>query len=326
MKTVAFFNNKGGVGKTSLVHHLSHMYADLGANVIATDLDPQANLTSMFFPESRLEEIWPDSEHRDSVLGVISPILKGLGDIGEATIQEISPGLGLIAGDLGLSRFESRLSSAWPECMSGEEAAFRVESAFYRMVQDAALQRQADMVLMDIGPNLGAINRAAILAADYVVFPLAPDLFSLQGLENLGPTLASWRLDWKDRLGRAPNGLRLPHGKIAPAGYVVMQHAIRLGRPVQAYDKWIRRIPGVYHEEILKQPSPEQTSEADAHQLFTLKHYRSLMPMTQDARKPMFHLTPADGALGAHTYAVQDCYDDFKQLAGAIAARCGISW
>ncbi len=326
MKTVAFFNNKGGVGKTSLVHHLSHMYAELGASVIAADLDPQANLTSMSLPENRLEEIWPEGEHRDSILGVISPILKGMGDIGEATIQELSPRLGLIAGDLGLSRFESRLSSAWPECMSGEEAAFRVESAFYRMIQDAALRRQADMVLMDIGPNLGAVNRAAILAADYVVFPLAPDLFSLQGLENLGPTLASWRLEWKDRLERAPNGLRLPRGEIAPAGYVVMQHAIRLGRPVQAYEKWMHRIPGVYQKEILGTSSSEQASETDAHRLSTLKHYRSLMPMAQDARKPMFHLTPADGALGAHTYAVQDCYDDFERLAGAIAAQCGISW
>ena len=41
MKTVAFFNHKGGVGKTSLVYHLSWMYADLGLNVVAADLNPQ---------------------------------------------------------------------------------------------------------------------------------------------------------------------------------------------------------------------------------------------------------------------------------------------
>ena len=45
---VAFFNNKGGVGKTSLVYHLAWMYADLGLRVMAADLDPQANLTSAF--------------------------------------------------------------------------------------------------------------------------------------------------------------------------------------------------------------------------------------------------------------------------------------
>jgi len=55
MKTLAFFNNKGGVGKTSLVYHLAWMFADLGKTVLAVDLDPQANLTAMFLDEDRLE-------------------------------------------------------------------------------------------------------------------------------------------------------------------------------------------------------------------------------------------------------------------------------
>lgn len=53
MKTIAFFNNKGGVGKTSLVYHLAWMYADLGLSVVAADLDPQANLTSMLLKQYR---------------------------------------------------------------------------------------------------------------------------------------------------------------------------------------------------------------------------------------------------------------------------------
>ena len=59
MKAVAFLNNKGGVGTTSLVYHLAWMYHDLGRRVVAADLDPQSNLTSMFIPEERLEEVWP---------------------------------------------------------------------------------------------------------------------------------------------------------------------------------------------------------------------------------------------------------------------------
>lgn len=43
------------------------------------------------------------------------------------------------------------------------------------------------------GPSLGALNRAALLACDAVVIPVAPDLFSLQGLRNIGPTLREWR-------------------------------------------------------------------------------------------------------------------------------------
>ena len=54
---IAFFNNKGGVGKTSLVYHLSWMYADMGLNVLASDLDPQANLTAAFLEDERLRGI-----------------------------------------------------------------------------------------------------------------------------------------------------------------------------------------------------------------------------------------------------------------------------
>ena len=54
---LTFFNNKGGVGKTSLVFHLAWMFAELGKRVVAIDLDPQANLTSAFLPE---EDSFPD--------------------------------------------------------------------------------------------------------------------------------------------------------------------------------------------------------------------------------------------------------------------------
>jgi chromosome partitioning protein len=80
MTTIVFFNNKGGVGKTTLVYHLAWMYADLGVKVLAADLDPQANLTAMFLSEERLEQLWPDAQsHPDSIVGAFQPILSGTG-------------------------------------------------------------------------------------------------------------------------------------------------------------------------------------------------------------------------------------------------------
>jgi len=81
MKTIAFFNNKGGVGKTSLVYHLAWMYAELGLSVVAADLDPQANLTSMFVEDDRLETLWPDGDHPQTLFGAVQPLLEGTGDI-----------------------------------------------------------------------------------------------------------------------------------------------------------------------------------------------------------------------------------------------------
>jgi chromosome partitioning protein len=120
------------------------------------------------------------------------------------------------------------------------------------MMETAAHARGASLALVDVGPNLGAINRAVLIAAQHVVIPLAPDLHSLQGLRNVGPTLRTWRQEWNDRRGRNPlPDLSLPPGTMEPAGYVVMQHAVRLDRPVKAYDRWMSRIPSVYRESVL---------------------------------------------------------------------------
>ncbi|MDN5917065.1 MAG: ParA family protein [Pseudonocardia sp.] len=317
---VTFFNNKGGVGKTSLIYHLSWMYARLGARVVAVDLDPQANLTAAFLDEPLLDELWPAGEPPQTVYGTISPLLRGVGDIGETHLLGIDERLALAPGDLSLSHFEDELSSQWPDCLDGKERAFRVISAFRRLIDAGAAQFGADLVLVDVGPNLGAINRAALVAADHVVVPLAPDLFSMQGLRNLGPTLRDWRTQWTARVPKNPDPtLSLPSGQMRPAGYVLQQHGVRLGRPVGAYQRWMERIPGIYRVEVLGDDTPAPTLDDDPFCLAQLKHYRSLVPMAQDAHKPVFDLKPADGAFGGHQTAVQGAHRDFIRLAHAVA-------
>lgn len=327
MRTIAFFNNKGGVGKTSLVYHLAWMFADRGVKTLAVDLDPQANLTSMFLNEERLEELWPDGEHPDTVYGAIRPILKGIGDIANPHIEVITEKLGLIPGDLGLSRFEDNLSDAWPRCQLGNESAFRTMTAFHRLVQHGAAQG-VELVLIDVGPNLGAINRSALIASDQVCLPLAPDLFSLQGLKNLGPTLNEWREVWKALLEKAPSDVAMPKGAMQPVGYIVMQHGILNSRPVKAYQRWLDKIPQTYRESVLTEIATSKVPAVvdDPYMLALLKHYRSLMPMAMEANKPIFFLKSADGAIGAHQEAVLSCYTDFKRLASKIAANAGIAF
>ena len=69
MITIALFNNKGGVGKTTLAYHLAHMFRRLDYSVLAVDLDPQANLTSAFFRRRIIggclgrEGLWQDRPH-----------------------------------------------------------------------------------------------------------------------------------------------------------------------------------------------------------------------------------------------------------------------
>ncbi len=323
---LTFFNNKGGVGKTSLIYHLAWMLSDMGYRVVAVDLDPQANLTSAFLTEDCLNGLWnPDTEPTTgtTIYQCVRPLTE-VGDILPPITQQISQHLHLVAGDLGLASFEDMLSREWPNALdSGSRVrSFKVLTAFWQVAQIAASQHNAQIVLADVGPNLGAINRSALIATDFVAIPLAADLFSLQGLKNLGPTLTQWREDWGKRLQNGSSQkMELPKGAMNAIGYVLMQHSERLTRPAKAYKNWADRIPGTYQKLI----APERIDSADAHCLARLKHYRSLMPMAQEVRKPIFHLTHADGAIGNHSQAVQDAKADFGALARAIMRRIDCS-
>jgi len=101
----------------------------------------------------------------------------------------------------------------------------------------------------------------------------------------------------------------------------VQQHSVRLSRPVKAYDKWVNRMPAIYHDAVLQDSTTAAKPSEDEECLATLKHYRSLIPMGQELRKPIFHLTSADGAIGSHAQAVQEAYKDFKFLAEKLLER-----
>ena len=305
---IAFFNNKGGVGKTSLVYHLACMLSECRYRVVAADLDPQGNLSAAFLDDDRLEKLHPDDAYPATIYGAIHLLKRGIGDIQSPVLQRISSRLALIPGDMALSEYEDDLSQVWPKCLDRDERAFRVMSSFWRAMQLGADQHHAQVILIDLGPNLGSINRAALIASDYVVIPLSPDLYSLQGLRNLGPTLRQWRKGWTERLDKNPTAdLDLRN------------------RPVKSYDKWIARIPHFYREYVLGRSECNVPAVADDEYCFALlKHYRSLMAMSQESRKPMFALKPADGALGAHTYAVKDASSDFRELALEIMRRANI--
>ena len=323
---LTFFNNKGGVGKTSLVYHLAWMLSDIGYRAVACDLDPQANLTAAFLNEERLEQLWVDAPDAagQTVMQCVRPLTRA-GDIRKPALVQIALSLGLIPGDLALAGFEDVLSTEWPNALGSGELyrSFRVLTAFATVMQEGAQQMNADIILADVGPNLGAINRSALIASDYIIVPLGADLFSLQGLRNLGPSLNRWREDWNKRMENWEQPeFTLPGGSMKPIGYVVQQHGVRLRRPVKAYDKWVNRMPEEYARNLLgdEEGPYAATPQLDTqHALATVKHFRSLVPMAQEARKPIFHLTSADGAIGSHAAAANDARRDFKQLAGKIA-------
>jgi len=322
---ITFLNNKGGVGKTSLVYHLAWMLSEIGERVLVCDLDPQANLTASFLHEGELESLWGGSSSNRTIFQCVAPLVE-VGDIQEPCVHPAADALGLIPGDLALSGFEDHLASEWPNALgeSNLYRPFRILSAFWQIMQAGAKEMEASIILVDSGPNLGALNRSVLVATDHLIVPFGSDLLSLQGPRNLGPTLVRWRREWsKRRTNWQYPEFELPEGAMRPIGYIVQQHGLQFGRLGKAYDKWVNRMPESYARHLTdeKEGPFAETPPHDKFCIATVKPYRSLVPMAREARKPIFELTIADGAIGAHAAAVREAYKDFRELAKSIRER-----
>lgn len=118
---------------------------------------------------------------------------------------------------------------------------------------------------------------------------------------------------------RVPEGISAPIGAMAPLRYVVMQPSFRLDRPVQAYGRWLERLPRTYAASVLDEHLAD--TAAREHEVATVRNYRSLMPLAHDARKPMFDLRAADGAVGSTQRYVALCRSEFETLTRTVLDR-----
>jgi chromosome partitioning protein len=328
---LTFLNFGRDAGTSSLTYQLLWMFVERGLRVLAVDLDPQANLTTSFVDEETLDRIWNGGEGIGTILDSVRPAFD-TADFAPVAFRELDPRLALVPGHPGLAALEGPFSTAWTETTADPHRArsIRTLTSFWRSAQQAAGLFGADLIVFDVGAYPGALNRSALSASDFVVLPAGSDLVSLQALRSLGPLLRDWRDGWSAHRSRwhAPE-FELPVGAMTPLGYVAMRHRVQLTRPVQASTRWLDQVPAEYRRSIRGESDGGTTAPAmadDPHCLAMLKNYHSLMPLSQEAGKPIFALRPADGAIGAHAYAVREAYNDFNALAREIAMRINPAW
>ena len=326
MKILSIFNNKGGVGKTTYMYHLGHLLARCGKKVLMVDCDSQCNLTAYSMQDNQIERAWGE-ERGNSIYRVIELVHRGIGDIrrrGPTKMKNSRETLFIVPGDLLLSDFEDVLGESWNGAKGGSESHLRIQSAIYRYIKWAGEQINADIIMVDLGPNLGALNRVVLGSSDYFIVPIAPDLFSIRGTENLGSKLVKWHEEWQQcNDAWKGNGIDIPTGNPKFIGYVVQQHNIRRNGDgmTKGWQIFGRQLESAITKNIIDKLSPiGQVKELDGNSLNLglIPNLHSLIPYSLEARKPVFDCTYIDGLRGAHISSAHDTIDYFKPIASRL--------
>jgi cellulose biosynthesis protein BcsQ len=257
VELISVFNNKGGVGKTTLTFHLAHALAELGHKVLAVDLDPQCNLSIYSLPPEEIQEIWeaensfidaPGFEAARAAMPAkqfanfcqqprtihfsLKPAEEGTGalDVLPPPI-ELKPNLHLIPGRLTLHMFEEALARRWSEAFVGAPLALRTLSEIRRLLLQYAEEYGYSYIIVDTSPSLGQLNKSILTNVDAFLIPCAPDLFSLYGIRNIGSSLARWQAELRTLYSLIPPARRpsLPESFVGFLGYTIYNAKKREG-------------------------------------------------------------------------------------------------
>jgi cellulose biosynthesis protein BcsQ len=336
MKVITFFNNKGGVGKTTTIINLaSFLSIEKQKNVLVVDLDPQSNTTQAILPEEAWLEFYDPQivSRRSTIYDYFKDMEEGDANFIDISVpvssSENEYKVSLIPGHPKLSIIDDTMSKSWSETQSGDKGAIRKLNWLNQLKKN---NDQFDYIFIDVGPSLGALNRSALLNSDFFLTPMASDIFSLLGISNIGDWIERWMRLYTSSIENFGNlygdkeskeffekySINVNVNKTTRyIGYSIQQYSKRKfksgERPTKAYENVIKN----FHSEIEKSLGKfvKNGIPFDKLKLGDIPYVYSIIPLSQTANVPIFELTYSSGLRGNQSSSV----DNYKIYLGAIA-------
>lgn len=217
MKIISVFNNKGGVGKSTLCFHLAHALSTLGKRVLLVDTDPQCNLSLYGLTPKQLDNLWEKETDYIDISGfeqakkkdqkyeslineprtihfLLKPTEDGTGDIDKMPpLLEIGKSVYLLPGRLSLHTYEEAAASRWSDAFIGNPLALKTITKIRDIANLYSQQYSFDYVIMDTSPSIGILNKIILSNSDALIIPCNADMFSLYGIRNIGSALKMWK-------------------------------------------------------------------------------------------------------------------------------------
>ncbi|HHT41333.1 MAG TPA: AAA family ATPase [Actinomyces sp.] len=348
MRTLSLFNNKGGVGKTTLSSNIAHDFAQRGCRVLYVDCDPQCNATQLMLDEYQTEEIYAtDSSSQDplrsalsrTVYGLFIPLREGEPEIDRNIHVAHSErfGVDVLAGHPNLSQIEDLMSEAWQTALGRQTAAFRRVHWAGQLVTAMEDADRYDIVMFDVGPSLGPFNRTVLLGCDAFVTPTSTDLFSYHAFGNL----ARWFEDWTEEYGVMTEGnlhewnkyssdveakarpLRL-HSQsgrnLKYLGFTTLEYIKRTSGGKEQLVGAFERFRGLFAEEAHR-IADSLGQESDDYLLGRIPHMYSMPATAQDAHSPIAGLSIRDGVRGSQLNQKNGYVEHIQRVSEAIYSQ-----
>lgn len=328
MKSIAIFNNKGGVGKTTLLANIaSYLCKKRNKRVLLVDADPQCN-ASIYTMDERFVETLYSKTNPSTIYELIKPIRRGdqYTEWSQLKINHSDGfGLDILMGDTRMANVEDFLGKAWLDCIHGEPIGFK-QTLFFRHFLTQATGYY-DYVFFDVGPSLGAINRAILLSCDYFIIPMSSDIFSLKAIDNISIALKGWKEDLFSGLATYERNEKEKYlinntpisFSLSFIGYVTQQYVSKslLGvrQPVKAYDTIIKKV-----EHKIQSRLKDFYSERIKSKLLLgeIPNFNSLIPLSQINHKAIFDLDGSNGIVGAHFAKVREYESVISKIIDSI--------
>lgn len=337
MKSLAFFNNKGGVGKTTLTCNIAYTFAEkFDKKVLVIDCDPQCNTSILVLGEEVAYNIYSDEEsNTDTVLTVLQPLEYG-DSSPNVDINPIKPTnhrfkFDLLPGHPRVSILEEKLSQSWRDAAGGEIEGLRRTN--WAKILCNKLSDKYDLIFFDLGPSLGSLNRSCLIASDHFVSPMGADIFSSIGLKNIGEWLDIWLNDYDISVKNCDNKypgsinkfklVRAPSIKKGFVGYTIQAYIAKYTggerRPTKAFESVIKEFPSAVKKNLGKfTKSGTKTNLGEIPNMF------SLIPLAQAVNAPIGELAASDGLVGSHYNQAKRYQEILTSASKSLAKNIGV--
>lgn len=320
-KKLVFFNNKGGVGKTTIAYNTAVKFAEKGYKTVLIDLDPQANLSELALGNIFIENLF--SQNQKTSFDVVSRLVSATGDVDHniSFLPTNYKNLSILPGSLKMSLFEELLVNNFSSAMSGQEAGYTITSAMSRFLRKKGLEEEIDLFIIDTSPSLGVLNKTILLDTDYFITPMKPDNFSLMGVENLGSMLEKWKRQWqvsaKALAGDIPSQNVLS-GEALFIGYVINDYNQYNEQPIKTHSEWIRKISNPIKNYLSEKHCRNGLVEQSWKKaLAIIKDYGQLPSESQRHNKAIFDFKKEDFPQGT-VENIEKSQEEFTKLSDTI--------